>query len=307
MLNELREHQHEIGTIDGSYNILFGTEDTGYLTLTRPTTEGAEQRVGDRDRPGEDGRVFGRDFRTAKTVVFEIGVITDHLSYDAHRANLDYLDRLEGFWVDEQWREDPTAFAMLRSHEAGQTWRCYGRPRRYEPADGKLTELGFTPVIADFPMVDNQWYADTESVALIGLLSGSQGGLKAPLKAPLSTTQASSGAGSLTVGGSRATWPVVEFHGPITNPEVTIGNVLRVGITGTLAYDEVIVFDPRPWQRRVYRQSDGAGMGGKVSAATPVMKKAKLPPGAYTLTYTGLDITGTSTCTIRWRNARSRP
>lgn len=301
----LREHQHELCDLDDNSVIVFGTEDTGYLTLSPPVTEGAEQTNGDRNRPQEDGRMFGRDYRGAKSVVFEIGVLTDHLSADAHRANLDYLDTLEGIWTDERWRDDPSAMVVLRSHEAGQTWRCYGRPRRYEEVVSKMTMLGYTPVVADFPLIDNSWYSDEEHAIDVTLGAGSLGGLKAPVKAPASTTQATSGSASMVVGGSRPTWPVVEFHGPITNPEVTIGSLV-IGLDRILGAGEVLIFDPRPWQRTVYRESDGAGFAGQVSMRTPLMKRATIRPGEYTATLAGKDPTGTARVRVRWRDARSR-
>lgn len=308
MPSELREHQHEISNVDGTEGFVFGTEDTGYLTLAPPVMEGAEITPGDRGRPQEDGRMFGRDLRGAKSVVFEIGVLTNHLSNDAHRANLDYLDRLEGLWTDDRWRYDPNAMAMLRTHIAGQTWRAYGRPRRYEEAaNGVMTQLGYTPIVADFPMVDASWYSDTESRVEVRLNAGSSGGLLAPLKAPMSTVQATEGSNSIIVGGSKPTWPVVEFHGPITNPEVIFGNGLVIGLRRTLAAGEVVVYDPRPWVRAVYRLSDGAGMPGSLSGRTPRMADARVRPGGHSLTYIGVDSTGSSKCVVRWRNARSRP
>lgn len=307
MPSVLREHQHELCDVHGDNGFVFGTEDTGYLTLTRPAVEGGESRNNDRDRAQEDGRVFGRDYRGAKTMVFEIGVLTDHLALDPYRANLDYLNSMEDVWTDDRWRDDPRAFAMLRSHEAGQTWRCYGRPRRYEEATGNFTESGYSTVIVDFSLMENAWYSDAEHTVTVHMAPGVEGGLTAPLSAPFSTVQASAGSGIAHVRGSKKTWPVVEFRGPVTNPEVTIGNGFRVGLTRTLGVGEVIVYDPRPWIRAVYRASDGAGMPGAVSGFTTIMKRAQIPVGAHAVRYTGIDPTSSSSVVVRWRDARSRP
>jgi hypothetical protein len=293
----LREHQHELSDVFGEDGIVFGTEDTGYLTLTRPANEGGEQRVGDRDRPGEDGRMFGTDYQGAKSVVFEIGVLTDRLALDPHRGNLGWLDRLEGAWGHRRWRNSPGAMAMLRSHEAGETWRCYGRPRRYEEVVGPLTQRGFSTVVSSFDMVDSAWYS--------GLSASSEGGIKAPLKAPLGLSKPAQGTGSLIVGGTRETWPIIEFRGPISNPSVQIGT-LSVGLTRTLEANEVIVVDPTPWVRAVYRLNDDAGFAGSLSGTSPAMRDMVLTPGTHQVTLTGVDSTGKGRVSIRWRDSRSR-
>ena len=308
MPNVLREHQHELNLPDDAGNgFVFGTEDTGYLTLTRPTTSAADQRNGDRDRPQEDGRMFGFDYRGAKTVVFEIGVITDHLTVPsgAHRLNLDYLDALEALWQHRKWRNSPDALAMLRSCEGGQTWRCYGRPRRYEESAGTLTQRGFTPIVADFALIDNEWYADVESVADVFLPSGIEGGLVAPVTAPLSSVQSTAGSASITVGGSSATWPVVEFRGPVLNPSLNIGTMV-ISLFMNIAAGEVVVYDPRPWIRSVYGLANNAGYAGAIAAPTPKMADTALDPGTYAVAFNGTGSGGAS-ARLRWRNARTRP
>jgi hypothetical protein len=310
MPSALREHQHEISRTSGTEGLVFGTEDTGYLTLLRPAHTSGEVRATDGERPQEDGIMFGRDYRGAKMVTFEIGVLTDKINglgaLDAHRSNLDYLNTLEAFWLDETWRNSPRAMAMLRSHEAGQTWRCYGRPRRYDETVGKLTESGYTPIVCDFQLIDDRWYADVESLVDVPLIAPPEGGLVAPLVAPLTTTLSTSGQAVAVVGGTRTTWPVVEFHGPVTNPELTIGD-LTIGLTMSLAYDHTITVDTRPWSRSVTRNTDGAGFAGNLSRRTPVMRKALLATGAHEMTYRGTDATGTSWARLRWRDARARP
>jgi hypothetical protein len=219
MLQALRENQHEIATADETRSLLFGTEDTGYLTLTRPAHTAADLRAGDVEPPQEDGRTFGRDYLGGKSVTFEIGVLTDAFNMldagDAHRANLDHLDALDGWWLDERLRNSPRAYAMLRSHEGGQTWRAYSRPRRYEEAAGRLTQQGFTPVVCSFDLVDSRFYADEIGQSTAGLAPSPEGGLISPFVFPLTTTIETLGQGAAVVGGNRSTWVWVEFTGPV--------------------------------------------------------------------------------------------
>jgi hypothetical protein len=306
----LREHQHEILTADETRSLVFGTEDTGYLTLTRPVWAGSETRLGDVERSQEDGVMFGRDFQGPKTVSFEMGVLTDRLTTDdadAHRQNLDYMNTLEGWWRDERLRARPWDYACLRSCEAGQTWRAYGRPRRYEEIAGPLTTRGYTPVMADFGLVDNRVYADVEDELTVGLFQPPDGGLVAPLVEPITMTGESSSTddGAIDVAGTRSTWIGATFYGPVLNPRVVVGG-MTIGLNTSIPDGMNVTVDPRPWARGVFRD-DGASLAGTISAATPQMKNLLLYPGRHEVVYSGTDATGTSQCRVFWRSARSRP
>lgn len=317
MPSALRDHQHELCDVNGNNGIVFGTDETGYLTLTRPTVTAGEPRTGDVDRPQEDGIAFGRDYRGAKMFSFEIGVITDAtngLAYPpgeggAHRANLDALDMLEGRWTAAQWRAGPGNLAMLRSCEGGRTVRCYGRPRRWDESAGALTQQGYTPVVADFALVDSQWYSDVESITQVRAVIGREGGVIAPIVAPITTTRASDpGMTVIDVGGTIPTWCVVEFYGgPVADPMVRIDNSMTIGLTGTVSSGQSVTIDPRPWNRGVFRNPGGVGVAGMVSAASPIARNMMLTPGRHTVTYNGRDLTGTSYVRLRWREARTRP
>jgi hypothetical protein len=312
----LREHQHELCDVDGTNGIVFGTDETGYLTLTRPVITSGDYRVGDVERPQEDGVAFGRDYIGPKTYTFEMGVLTDRangLAYPAaqggaHRANLDALNELEGRWRARKWRNSASFIAMLRSCEGGRTVRCYGRPRRWDEAAGALTQQGFTPVVAEFALVDHHWYDDIEQIAQIRGVIAKSGGVIAPIVAPITTTLASSpGSTVLNVEGPIPTWAVIEFNGPVSDPSITIDDDLTIGITGSIATGQKITIDPRPWSRSVLRDPGAVGVAGMVSAASPIMRNMRLQAGRHTATYNGRDQTGTSYARIRWRPARSRP
>lgn len=307
-MTDLLEHQHELSETDGTGPVLFGTEDTGYLTLTRPLVVAGEVRASDRERPQEDGTAFGRDYRGSKSYSFELGVLTDLRSVGTMtplRTNLDYLGDLEAVWTDEKWRNRATAYAMLRSCEGGETVRCYGRPRRWEEAVGNLTKQGFTPVMAVFDLVDGKWYDDTEDSVTVTIEPSSEGGFAAPFPAPITTTRRAETSADMTVGGKVPTWPIIEFHGPVARPTVTVGPLV-IGLATVIADGDVVTFDPRPWVRTVLA-ADGSNQSGKIIGRTPAMRDCFLRPGAHPITYEGYDVTGTSTITVRWRDARPRP
>lgn len=314
MPSALREHQYELAPVDGE-GLVFGTEDTGYLTLSRPIHSGGDGgQTGDLGRPYEDGIQFGRDYQGGKSIAFEMGVLTDVNNAAlrpgsvraAHRMNLDYLDVLEGWWRDPVWRNGPRALAMMRACEGGVVSRAYGRPRRYDEVVGAATRQGYSNVACDFQLVDNRWYADVEKTVDVGLISPPDGGLVAPLVAPLTTTVESESEVLAYVGGTKPTWLMVEFVGPALNPSVTVGD-LTVGIEGSLAYDERVVIDPRPWVRTALRNTDGASFAGVLSKQTPAMTAMAVRPGTHMVQFRGRDATGSARCRLRWRDARSRP
>jgi len=305
----LREHQWELLDFnDEDRFLLFGTEDTGYLTLKPPEWAGGDARDSDTDRAQEDGRYFGRDLRGGLQANFEIGVLTDHLATldsDAYQTNVDYLAALRSWWDDEDLRSKSWELAVLRTFVAGRVWRAYGRPRRFSEAASKLQLLGYTPVVCDFAVIDNSVYADEAAQLNVALVSVPDGGLIAPLIAPLTTTPATMGERTAVVAGTRSTWPWVEFVGPVTNPKAQIGP-LTVGLSTSIPEGTTVTVDPRPWSRGVTRD-DGASYAGYLSPDTPVLRELKIRPGSHQVIYSGIDATGTSECIVRWRDARSRP
>lgn len=309
----LREHQLELlNANDETQALLFGTEDTGYLTLKPPLWRAGDTRDGDVDRPNEDGRYFGPDRRGGASVGFEIGVLTDRYSVDAddpYEANVDYVDALQSWWDDEDLRTNPWDLAVLRTCVAGRVWRAYGRPRRFDAVPDRLQQQGYTPVICDFDVADNRVYADEEQSMDLSLVIPPTGGLVAPLVAPLTGTGETEGQKNLVITGSRATWLCVDFHGPVSNPsvEIVIGNTkLVIGLATSIPDGLTVTFDPRPWSRGVTR-GDGANYAGYISVATGLLSEMRIRKGTYPVTYRGTDATGTSSATLRWRPARSRP
>lgn len=304
MPTELRDEQHELLTYGEDTLVVFGTEDTGYLTLTPMGLSAGDSREGDVERVREDGRAFGIDYLSAKTATFEVGVLTDRAA-DPHRANLDAVNTLESVWRSEDLRSRANTVAILRARVAGRVTRAYGRPRRYEETPGVLTKKGYTPVLFDFAMADDRWYTDQWKVASCALAPPPDGGLVAPLVGPLTTTTPTAGPSAVNVAGTRSTWPVVTFHGPCTNPEIDFGTFV-IGLDESVPSGMSITVDTRPWRRLVTRD-DGANMAGALTWETPPMRKCLLPVGTYDATFRAIDQTGSSWCEVRWRDAYARP
>lgn len=305
MPSALLEHQHELTTEDGSVSLVFGTQDTTYLTTSHPVITGSDGPNGDVARVREDGMALGEDFLAGKTVAFEISVLTDRADNPA-QAGSDALNALEGLWRNRELRNRATKYAILRSCIGGRTRRAYGRPRRYDEVAGNMTNRGITPVVCDFTVPDATWYDDEETELSIPLAASTGSGLTSPLVTPLVTSSVSATTAALTSGGSKPTWPVVTFHGPCADPRVRFNTGLVIALTETIAAGESITVDPRPWQRVVTQTSDGANKAGSLTYDTPPMRQMFLDPGTYEVIYTATDSSGSSWCSVKWRNAYAR-
>lgn len=105
--------------------------------------------------------------------------------------------------------------------------------------------------------------------------------------------------GSVLVAGDVATWPVFEIYGPVTNPEVEVVGVGRLVFNTTLAYDQFLRVDTRPWARwvqRGYVQNPTvlSPLPGALSPSGSRLSDMALRPGAYQVLLRGYDPSGTA-------------
>jgi hypothetical protein len=304
MPTALLEHQHEVTNEDASVSLVFGTTGTTYLTTTQPVISGSTGTTGDVGRVREDGMSLGEDYSSGKTAAFDLAVLTDDAD-NPTQAGSDALSDLERLWRTPGFRNGSGKYAILRSMVGGRTRRAYGRPRRYDEVAGNLTIKGVTPVLCDFFVPDGTWYDDDESTVTIPIIASIISGLVAPLVTPLTTTTAVITSQGGTIGGKLPTWPVITFHGPVTNPKVRFNGGLTVAINTVIASGQSVTVDTRPWQRTVLRD-DGASLAGAFTWDTPPMRHMALDPGVYDITFTGQDLSGTAWCSVAWRGAYSR-
>lgn len=310
MVAVLRDNQHELLLPNQSVSLVFGSEETGYQATAYPTLEAGEGTQGDVQRVREDGVAFGEDYLGGKSYTFEIAVLADRHAPmgERHSQVLERLDTIEGVWRNPEFRERSNDIGILRSRYAGRVTRCYGRPRRYDETAGRLAHKGMVPVVADFRIADGRFYDDAEQIVDASLVRPESGGLRTPITFPWSAVNTSAGLTSITVGGTATTWPQIEFHAvssAITNPSVKIGD-LTVGLHTSIPAGRSVRVDPRPWGRLV-RRDDGANQAGKLTHATPPLRRMLLTPGTHSVLYQATDPSGTSYCRVRWRNARNRP
>ncbi|MEV0267724.1 hypothetical protein AB0H43_03030 [Hamadaea sp. NPDC050747] len=282
----------------GSTVYTFGPADLPAIIASAPDLGSAGVRTDDVDRPRADGVAFGQDYRTGLTLTFDLLVV------GADEAETwENLATLATAWRADSVRSDPGEVAELTYRLAGRERTVYGRPRRFAHND-ELVHEGVISVLADLSTVDDQYYASTAQSRTVSIAPPAGGGLLAPLSAPLTTTATSDRSVVIAVGGALPAWPVITIEGPITNPVVDVVGLWRMELTATLAVDEAVTIDTRPWRRSVLRNVGGS-LAGKFTRASARLSSAALPPGSHEIALRGTDGTGTAALTVEWRDTYS--
>lgn len=274
----------------------FGTERTPVFNVTTPDLGDTEIAASDTPRPRADGVAFGVDFRGGRTVAFDLGVRgNSEVDVRSHAADLART------WRGDGVRDVPGAVAELRANYSGRERLIYGRPRKYA-AITKDANQHYIAVVADFAAVDDVFYDGAESTRDISLAPSSTGGLSAPLASPLSTVGDSTSSAGITVVGELPAWPVVEIRGPIVDPVVEVLGAFRFELRATLAYDDVVEIDARPWCRTILRNG-GGNLAGSLTRTSTRLARSGIPPGTHALSLRGQDASGSASASLTWRPA----
>lgn len=288
-LVNLADQQYQLGG-----GVVFGA-GTPYLVKPGGVWTDPATTIHDAPLPRADGIAFGRDYRGGRLLNFDMDLVTPGPAGDL-------LAVLEQAWQGDDVRMVPGATTTLRFARNGQARRVYGRPRKFAPIRGSA-QRGWVPITADFQCVDHLYYDDAESSNTVSIAPASVGGLViAPFTFPLNTTAVSSAPGVITVGGTAPTWVVLVIFGPIAAPVVEVVGEWRLALNLTLASDQFVGIDPRPWSRGV-RLGGVTNVAGTLTPDSPRLSDIKLSPGIHNVVLTGSDGTGTSSFTIAWRNA----
>ncbi|MFD9190423.1 hypothetical protein ACFWCA_19595 [Streptomyces phaeochromogenes] len=324
--------------------LTFGREASGMYCLKKPDTTFGEADVGDAPMPGEDGIRLGRDYQRTATVTFEIGVDGVDRAIDRHYpmrpwgqgARVGEWDDIEAFraivakrdespelraadgvdlmrqvWRADALRKKASRVAWLLHTTGGRTRRLYGRPRKFAVSDSQLSQQGYTPVVADFLAVDDRFYDDVEQTSeMWDYAPGNRPGRPGRPTLPGWGTAPSKKTVTFQQRGKVPTFPVITIHGPCKNPKVTLTPGLwAVQLSMTIAQDEYVTIDPRPWMRTVVHTagSSSKSVADKLTRASPRLAEMYLPPGYWTA---ALAYTSASTgrfdgprVEIKWRNA----
>lgn len=275
----------------GARSLAFGSADSGIAFDSSPKVEIQAGRVDDAPLPRRDAVGFGEDFLDGQTITIEA---TAHAADEA--AVRAIVDEAATVWRADELRRSPGALAELTAHSGRLT---YGRPRRFTPNDDDAPH-GAIILTATFETADARWYGP-EREALLQYAPAPSGGMVTPLVTPLTTTAASYSASVAEVGGTVAASPIVTVQGPITAPEVTLGPLTFSFPSLSLAWDEELVIDTRPWASTITK--NGASVAGALSPRSSWLSEARLEPGTHALGLRGISSSGTAYVAVRWRDA----
>jgi hypothetical protein len=292
---QLSADQYELlGDGDGA-GLLFGTQSTGFLTVTVPSKEPGDPGGSEYARDREDGVHYGEEWEGASAVTFDVQVLADRALGNKRRAAEDALDLFESTWRSERWRGRFGAYAMLRSNIGGTVRRCYGRPRRFAATEDGSNKRGLASFLCDFSVMDGKWYDDVTKTA----------------STPTSTAGVTRFA-NMTVGGTRETWPVIRITAGtslVRNPSVRVGNY------GYFDFDNLTIsprgsftIDPQPWRRRFVINDDPTLATNTVqpTGASTLLQDFRLPQGNHTITLNAETLPSDARVSVEWRNAWSR-
>lgn len=271
--------------------ISFGSGlDDGFALQREPEVADYELDVDDALIPRGDGVFFGSDHFGGRTIRFDITV---NAATEAEvRAK---AEQVVGAWRFENGRSTPGAVAELVA-PSGRL--VYGRPRRISAIETNAM-FGRIDLIADFQTVDANWYGEERSIA-IPLASLPLSGMTSPFVAPFSTSRVSDNSVVANVVGTLGVSPVFEIHGPITNPQIEIGGNV-IALSRSVAPDETVVIDTRPWVRTVMIGS--RSIAGSLTASSTRLTAIRLTPGLHELALRGSSVSGSAVAVVRWRDA----
>lgn len=155
---ELGEDQWELGGVTFGHGCDIEVMDFGM------GASGSE--VGDATLPSEDGSVFGRDTVGGLTLTWDL--LVNKTSGATAQATWRTLGSV---WDAASTRRTPGAVLPLSLRRpGGSTSVVYGRPRKMEPSNMRLTREGVVELVADFATADQKFYSGTEQVQTLLLL-----------------------------------------------------------------------------------------------------------------------------------------
>lgn len=266
--------------------------------------DGPDIRNADADVAMGDGTRMGRDFRSGRVISLSLAAVSPQGSTQPAQDALNTLDALEGAWAADRVRMVPGAVQVLRWRAGGRLRRVYGRPRAIAHETG-LYHQGTIPVTADFQCVDDLYYDDQRMVTTVGIAVAANAWTTWPLEWPVLWRKPASGtSGVITILGSRATWPTFTITGPVAQPSIVIGGYGEIKLNTSLAYDQTLYLDTRPWNRGI-RRENGANLAAVLDTRSTPLSQLRFPPGTYSVALKGTDPTGTASLTVEHRAAYS--
>lgn len=247
-------------------------------------------------------RWFGRDRLTPPDWTWSgYASARDEDGADVDVRVMQILDDFAEAWLGRLNELKEGKVLTLRYAVGGRERVVFGRPRRAAWSMTNRILNGLVPISFTFARADALHYAAEESVVESRMDPAVPEGFGAPFEMPLYIERFSQNVAPapVIVGGTARTGLVVEFHGPIVNPSLTVGGV-KLALTGEVGVGGVVTVDTRPWAYSITKSGDTSNVA---LARTVWLSEISLKPGSYTAALGGIDGTGSSKARVRWRDA----
>lgn len=301
-----------------NYEVEFAGINLGVAPYCLNSLEGLgspELRTVEVDLPNEDGITFGREFQGARRWTLTGSVKGGDPNRPSNDAEVEEaweaLSDLVAAWDNAVPRQEQRDVTELQFKRPGrETMVMYGRPERIDP-DTSVSFAGHIKYTALFRQSDPYYYSTTEQTTGIGVQIPYSGGLlytedMEALQLPFVTSASVERLGSFFNSGNANSWSIITMQGPVLNPTIQLYEqdaedpMWSVTLKTSIGSLESIIIDTRPWARTVLR-NDGANIAGTMYGSR--LSEMTVPPGFNELVYAGTDGTGTSSCSLKYRNA----
>lgn len=264
-----------------------------------------ELTLEDTDRPRQDGRRFGQDYRRGATGTFTLGARGVTGSKAAAEASVRQLMREQArAWRGDGVRMIPGAMAQLTTMQDGRELTTYGRPRRWAPNYAQI-HAGEATAVATFDTWSDAWYGAEQQVRIDIVPPTSTGGVTLPVSLPHTLSSGSVASSDIMVAGVLPAPVAAEIHGPIVNPVVQLAGGWELRLTGTLVAGQTVTADARPWVRTILTDTGASWAGTGLNRLYSRLAELELQPGPANITLQGTDPTGTAYVVLRWTPAHA--
>ena len=275
-----------------SYGGVTVGETSEDLFLTDVELDLGDMRTGDAEWPIRHGSRPGVDYLEAGSLT--LTMCSSPNARDDAAANAAVSSFMRAWRLG--LREGPGRLAPLWVSVGGRSRVVYGRPGRIAPpAPGSnAMKQGVAMLTAEFRILDPLVYAAEATETSVSVVPKTLGGIIAPVFTPIKTTLTSDTSYRfVTVEGDADAPFSVTFHGPATDPKVTV-NGTEVGLVGNVAYDEDVTVNGRA---RTVELANGDPAAARMSRGTRI-DRMLLPPGEHEIAFTATDRTGTARATV---------
>lgn len=284
----------------GGVTFDFGTLLTDYPLTAQVEIGAPDYAFEDARHPTSDGEMMGRDLLGGFNITFRITTVPNPGDNEDTRINeaMDLVSFMRAKWLNESSRRLPGEYVTLTNKRRGRM--VYGRPRRSAP-DYSAIRRGQAGLVAEFRSNNPYFYSAQEHATSFDNITGwSPTGFTLPITMPLTMGASIREDRIIDNNGDVPCWPIIDFHGPGSGMSFELLDPgWKLQVVDSLAYDEVLRIDTRPWRRGA--TVNGRPANGKISGTQ--LEKCRIPAGTWEGRYKVNDPTGTAFAVVYWRDA----